>query len=120
MRNMEAMRMKECPMTIRNRRMATVVAAPVAALIAWACIRLGGIDLVVKTGDGSVGPADAVVAVLAAGHAGWFVVRLLERYTVRPGFWWLRSGRRRSPSRPSGRPISPMASAWWRSPDSTS
>jgi hypothetical protein len=75
-------------MTIRNRRLATVVAAPVAALIAWACIRLGGIDLVVKTGDGSVGPADVVVAALAAALAGWFVVRLQERYTDRPGFWW--------------------------------
>jgi hypothetical protein len=75
-------------MTIRNRRLATVVAAPVAALIAWACIRLGGIDLVVTTGDGSVGPADVVVAALAAALAGWFVVRLLERYTDRPGFWW--------------------------------
>jgi molybdopterin biosynthesis enzyme len=73
-------------MTIRNRRLATVVAAPVAALIAWACIRLGGIDLVVTTGDGSVGPADVVVAALAAALAGWFVVRLLERYTDRPGF----------------------------------
>jgi len=75
-------------MTIRNRRLATVVAASVAALIAWAGIRVGGIDLVVKTGDGSVGPVDVVVAALAAGLAGWFVVRLLERYTDRPGLWW--------------------------------
>ena len=71
-----------------QHRIATVVLAPVAALLGWAAIRLLGIDLLVSTGDGTVGPADVVVAALAAALGGWFVVRLLERRTAHPRGWW--------------------------------
>jgi hypothetical protein len=76
-------------MTTRTRRrIATVVLAPVAAVAAWGSMQLAGTDFAVETGDGTVGPADVVVAALAAGFGGWFVVRLLERHTRRPGLWW--------------------------------
>jgi Family of unknown function (DUF6069) len=76
-------------MTTRTRgRIATVVLAPVAALVTWGFMLLAGIDFAVETGDGSVGPVDVVVAAVAAGLGGWFVVRLLERHTRRPGLWW--------------------------------
>jgi Family of unknown function (DUF6069) len=71
-----------------QHRIATVVLAPIAALLGWAAIRLLGIDLLVSTGDGTVGPADVVVAALAAALGGWFVVRLLERRTAHPRGWW--------------------------------
>lgn len=71
-----------------RRRIGTVVLAPIAALSAWALIRLMGVDLVVTTGDGTVGPADVVAAALLGALAGWVAVRLLERYTSRPGLWW--------------------------------
>jgi hypothetical protein len=71
-----------------RRRIATVVLAPVAALSAWALIRLIGVDLVVTTGDGTVGPGDVISAALLGALGAWFAVRLLERYTSRPGFWW--------------------------------
>ena len=71
-----------------RRRIATVVLAPAAALGAWAFLRLVGIELEVSTGNGTVGPVDAVVAALVGALGGWFVVRLVERHTRRPGFWW--------------------------------
>jgi Family of unknown function (DUF6069) len=71
-----------------QQRIATVVIAPVAALLGWAAIRLLGIDLLVSTGDGTVGPVDVVVAGLAAALGGWLVVRLLERHTDHPLAWW--------------------------------
>ncbi len=71
-----------------RRRIGTVVLAPAAALTAWAFIRLIGIDLVVSAGDGTVGPADVVVAALVGALAGWFVVRLLERHSRHPRLWW--------------------------------
>ena len=72
----------------RRRRLATVIAAPAAALISWACMRLAGVDLAVTTGDGTVGPLDVVVAALAGALAAWVVVRVLERHSRRPGLWW--------------------------------
>jgi hypothetical protein len=76
-------------MTTRTRRrIATVVLAPAAALVTWGSMRLAGIDFAVETGDGTVGPVDVVVAGLAAGLGAWVLVRLLERYTRRPGLWW--------------------------------
>jgi Family of unknown function (DUF6069) len=76
-------------MTVRTRRrMATVVLAPAAALCLWGLYQFAGIDLVVTTGDGSVGAADVVVAATLAGLGGWLVVRLLERHSRRPGLWW--------------------------------
>jgi hypothetical protein len=69
-------------------RIGTVILAPAAALLTWACIRLAGVDLVVKTGDGTVGPIDVAAASLAGALGGWLAVRLLERHTRRPGLWW--------------------------------
>jgi FtsH-binding integral membrane protein len=71
-----------------RRRIGTVILAPAAALLTWAGVQLAGVDLVVTTGDGSVGPIDVVAAALAGALGGWFAVRLLERYTRRPGLWW--------------------------------
>jgi hypothetical protein len=45
-----------------RRRIVTVALAPAAALAAWALVTLLGIDLVVSTGDGTVGPADVLTA----------------------------------------------------------
>jgi hypothetical protein len=67
-----------------RRRIATVVLAPVAALSLWALIRLIGVELVVSTGDGVVGPADVAVAALVGAAGGWLVVRLLERHSRSP------------------------------------
>ena len=41
----------------------------------------------------------------ARGLGGWFVVRLLERHSRRPGFWWPPLGSTALPSRPSAPPI---------------
>jgi hypothetical protein len=71
-----------------RRRFGIVLLAPAAALAAWAVIRLAGIELVVSVGDGTVGPADVVVAALVGALGGWFVVRLLERHTRSPERWW--------------------------------
>jgi len=76
-------------MTEKNRRrMVMVGLAPVAAIVAWAAVRLAGADLVLKDGRGAVGPVDVIAAALVAGLGAWFVVRLLERHSDRPGFWW--------------------------------
>lgn len=76
-------------MTDRTRhRIATVVLAPAAALSAWALIRVAGVDLIVTTGNGTVGPVDVVAAALLAALGAWVVVWLLERHTGRPGLWW--------------------------------
>jgi hypothetical protein len=71
-----------------RRRLGTVLVAPLAALGAWAILRLDGIDLAVTTGDGTVGPFDVVTSALIGALGGWLVVRLLERHTRRPVFWW--------------------------------
>jgi Family of unknown function (DUF6069) len=71
-----------------RRRIGTVLAAPAAALVAWAGIRLAGIDLAVSAGDGTVDAVDVAAAALFGGFGGWFVVHLLERHSSRPWFWW--------------------------------
>ena len=71
-----------------RRRIATTVLAPAAALSGWAVIRVSGIDLVVSTGRGTVGPADVLVAALAGALAGWLVVRLIERHSRSPLRTW--------------------------------
>jgi hypothetical protein len=71
-----------------RRRLATVLLAPIAALGSWALLRLDGVDLAITTGDGTVGPVDVVTSALIGAIGGWLVVRLLERYSRRPGFWW--------------------------------
>jgi Family of unknown function (DUF6069) len=71
-----------------RRRIGTVVLAPAAALLAWAFIRVTGVDLVVSTGDGVVGPGDVFAAALVAALAGWAAVALLERWSTRPRSRW--------------------------------
>jgi len=73
---------------LTRRRILTVTLAPVAALTTWAAVRLAGVHLDVSTGPGTVGPANVVAAALVGGLGAWCVVRLLERHTRRPGFWW--------------------------------
>jgi hypothetical protein len=74
--------------SITRRRLGTVVLAPAAALAAWAAVRLIGVDLVVSSGDGTVGPGDVLTAALFGALAAWLVVRLLERRSRRPRLWW--------------------------------
>ena len=71
-----------------QRRLGTVVLAPVAAAAAWAVIRLMGIDLVVSVGDAIVGPIDVVITATVAALGGWLVIRLLESHSRRPRSWW--------------------------------
>ena len=71
----------------RNRAVA-VLLAPAAALVAWVAMRLAGADLAVNAGRSTVGPVDVVAAALVGGLGAWYVVRVLERGTRRPGFWW--------------------------------
>src|SRR5262245_32192865 len=71
-----------------RRRLATVLLAPAAALAAWALIRLGGIDLVVSSGSGKVGPGDVVAAALIGALAAWGAAHLLERRSRHPRAWW--------------------------------
>jgi hypothetical protein len=71
-----------------NRRLATVLAAPVAALATWGVFRLAGLDLVLKHGRGTVGAADVVVAAVVAALLGWVVVRLLEDHSRKPLARW--------------------------------
>jgi hypothetical protein len=76
-------------MTHRNfRRLATVVLAPVAALAAWAIVRLLGIDLDVSGATGTVGAGDVVAAALAGAVAAWLVVALVERRSRHPRAAW--------------------------------
>lgn len=71
-----------------RRRIVTVALAPAAALTAWAVVRLAGVDLALNASRGTVGPADVAVAAVVGALGAWCVVRLLERHTGRPGFWW--------------------------------
>jgi heme A synthase len=78
--------------TVTRGRIATVILAPIAALIAWTVVRLIGVDLVVSSGDGNVGPGDVLTAALFGALAAWLVARLLERRSPRPRLWWARIG----------------------------
>ena len=76
-------------MTHRNqRRLATVLLAPAAALAAWAVARLLEIDLVVSSATGTVGAGDVVAAALAGAAAGWLGAMLVERRSRRPRATW--------------------------------
>jgi hypothetical protein len=77
---------------VTSRRAATVVAAPAAAITAWALTRLIGVDLVLKSGHGTVGPADVVTSALVAALAGWLIVRWVERRSAQPQRLWVLIG----------------------------
>lgn len=68
-------------------RALTVAAAPAAAIMAWAILRLGGVALVTDDGR-AVGPVSVIAVAALAALAGWGVVALLELHTRRPALWW--------------------------------
>src|SRR5262245_30340557 len=76
-------------MTYRTRRrLVTVILAPAAALATWGVTRLVGVDLVVSTGDGKVGPGDVFFAASIGALAGWGAARLYEHRSRNPRAWW--------------------------------
>jgi hypothetical protein len=79
-------------MSTNIRRVATVVAAPLAALVAWALFRAAGVHFEVSTGNGYVRGSDVLVAALAAALVGWVVVHTLENRIRQPRLWWTRAG----------------------------
>ncbi len=77
---------------ITARRVATVVASPLAALAVWGLLRAAGVDFAVSTGPGHVGAGDVIVAATVAALLGWVVARTLASRVERPRLWWLRVG----------------------------
>ena len=71
-----------------RRRIATVILAPAAALAAWSLTQAIGVELVVSTGSGKVGPGDVFVAALVAALAAWASARVIERRSRRPRAAW--------------------------------
>jgi hypothetical protein len=58
--------------TATRRRNATTILAPTAALIAWAVVRSIGVDPVVSSGEGTVGPVGVRLTVYpGADHDAW-------------------------------------------------
>jgi hypothetical protein len=77
-------------MSTAARRSAAVIAvAAVASLAIWAVARLAGVDLTVQMGESTstVGPADVLIASVAAGLAAWTVHAAMAR-NPRTARWW--------------------------------
>lgn len=72
---------------LRNRRFATIVLAPGAALLAWGMLRLLGVDFVLKSGD-TVGVLDVATTALMGSVVGWLVLRAIERRSAFPRTTW--------------------------------
>jgi hypothetical protein len=76
--------------TTRTTRgsLAVVAAGMATALVAWAVIRLLGVDLTVEAGSGTaqVDAVDVLLASLVAGLAAWGVYALLAHWG-RPRWW---------------------------------
>ncbi|MEV3939210.1 DUF6069 family protein [Glycomyces sp. NPDC049804] len=74
----------------RTRRLGTVLAAPVAALVLWAAAAIADIDLTVDQAGTplTVGPVLIVLACLIVGSAAWGLLAVLERFTARAGLIW--------------------------------
>jgi hypothetical protein len=98
--------------TTTRSSLAVVATAVVAALVAWAVIRLVGVDLTLKNGasqvGSQVGPVDVLLTSLAAGLAAWGVYALLAHW--RRARWWPFIAAPRWPSPSPGRATWPMAS----------
>jgi len=81
--------------TTRVRRSRAVIAAVVSACAAWLLIEgLGEVDLRAPASGGNasgqdIGLLGVLFASLAASLAGWLALGLIERYTARPGRWWV-------------------------------
>jgi len=77
------------------RRLRAVIAAVAAACGAWLLIEgLGEVDLAAPGSAGNtsgqdIGLLEVLIASLAASLAGWLALGLIERYTARPGRWWI-------------------------------
>jgi predicted tellurium resistance membrane protein TerC len=71
-----------------RRRIFTVLLAPSLALAAWGLVHLIGVDLVVSTGSGEVGPGDVLAAAFIGALVAWFAARVLERCSRRPRASW--------------------------------
>jgi hypothetical protein len=71
-----------------RRRIFTVLLAPSLALAAWGLVHLIGVDLVVSTGSGEVGPGDVLAAAFIGAVVAWFAARVLERRSRRPRASW--------------------------------
>jgi hypothetical protein len=78
-------------MNTSAQRLLVLVGAPVAALSVWAlAVPLGGVDLAVRSGDGTrtVGPVPVVTASLLAALAGVILLAVLDRRSTRPRRVW--------------------------------
>lgn len=71
----------------RGLRVATVVAAPAAALIAWRVTQLIGVDL--KTSNGSIGAGSVLVVSLLVALIAWPVANLIGRRSGAPRRRWV-------------------------------
>jgi hypothetical protein len=80
-----------CPAS-KHASVATVVAAPLAALATWALFRVAGVTFHVSTGDRPVGADDVAVVAAVAALLGWIGARALESRLQRPRLWWVRVG----------------------------
>ena len=76
--------------TTTRGSLAVVAAAGAAALVAWAVIRLVGVELTLKDGASSAGSrvdaVDVLLTSLVAGLAAWGVYALLAHW--RRARWW--------------------------------
>jgi hypothetical protein len=76
--------------TTTRGSLAVVAAAVAAALVAWAVIRLAGVELTLKDGASSAGSrvdaVDVLLTSLVAGLAAWGVDALLAHW--RRARWW--------------------------------
>lgn len=79
----------------RVSRLRAVIAAVAAACVAWLLIvGLGGVDLRAPAFSDSASTQDigflgVLFASLTASLAGWLALGLIERFTARPGRWWI-------------------------------
>ena len=76
----------------RVRRLFVAIAAVAAACGAWLLIEgVGDVDLQApgSASGQDIGLLDVLFASLTASLAGWLALGLIERYTARPGRWWI-------------------------------
>lgn len=74
-----------------NRRLLTIAAAVAATLAVWlAAVPILGVELAARAGGRTieVGPGAVVIATVVAGLAGWALLALLERLTLRARAIW--------------------------------
>ncbi|MDG4824701.1 DUF6069 family protein [Asanoa sp. WMMD1127] len=75
----------------RRTRVVAVFGTVAANLVVWAvAVPVLGVDLAVRSGDGTteISPAAVAVTTMLAGLLGWTLLGLLQRRTRRPGLVW--------------------------------